>query len=308
MSFVRTMKRENPFVQLDKDFIGNGKLSLKATGLLTYFLSKPDGWQIRMKDIQNRFNDGETSIRSAMKELMIEGYVNRFRDRADKGTFGDYVYEVYERPEFNPKRENQVMVNSPKRDYPELDNPELDNHVHSNNDFSNNDFSNKKEEEEEEEDHQPAELIALFSDCIGSVNKIIEKKIVEWLKKLPFEVIKAEIENAAIYGGRSWAYVEKLLKEDETKKLRSADDINKKVIEYTSRKKKPGNSNRKPVRTEILPDWFEKSTYEQKENKDTPKDIEKKKQEIDEMLRQLDEPEKEIVESKRQSIQEKIFK
>lgn len=301
MSFVRTMKRENPFVQLDKDFIGNGKLSLKATGLLTYILSKPDGWQIRMKDIQKRFNDGETSIRSAMNELMKEGYVNRFRDRADKGTFGDYVYEVYERPEFNPKRENHVMVDSPKRDFPELDNPELDNHVHSNKDFSNNDFSNKKEEEEEE--NQLAELIALFSDCIGPVNKIIENKIVEWLKKLPFVVIKAEIENAAIYGGRSWAYVEKLLNEDKKKKLRSADDINKKVLDYTSRKKKPGNSNRKSVRTEILPDWFEESPYEQQAKKDTPEDIEKKKQEI---LRQLDEPEKEVVEAKKQSIQEKL--
>src|SRR5699024_8654165 len=73
MSMIRTHKRENPFVQLDKGFIGGNQLSLKATGLLTYFLSKPDDWQIYMKDVQNQFKDGETSIRSAMKEL-IEAY------------------------------------------------------------------------------------------------------------------------------------------------------------------------------------------------------------------------------------------
>lgn len=150
MSIVRTVKRENPFVQLDKEYIGNGQLSLKSTGLLTYILSRPDGWKIRMKDIQNKFNDGETSVRSAMKELIQCGYVNRYRERGEDGTFGDWVYDVYERPEFNPdyspKIENHVL-DSPKRDFPhvekpELEKPELEKPLYSNNDLNNNDLSN----------------------------------------------------------------------------------------------------------------------------------------------------------------------
>jgi hypothetical protein len=138
MAFVRTMKRENPFVQIDKGFIGCGSLSLKSTGLLTYILSKPDGWQIRMNDIQKRFLDGETATRTAMNELRKAGYVNRFRERGGDGRFGDYIYEVYERPDFNPKREN------PEQGNPEQEKPIQENHGHSNNDFSNNDFSNNE--------------------------------------------------------------------------------------------------------------------------------------------------------------------
>lgn len=136
MSVVRTVKRENPFVQLDKAFIGNSDMSLKATGLLTYILSKPDGWNINMSDIQNRFTDGETSVRSAMKELLDLGYVNRYRERKLDGTYGSYIYDVYERPEYNPSFE-------PKRENPVLDNPVLENHVHNNNDFINNDLNNR---------------------------------------------------------------------------------------------------------------------------------------------------------------------
>lgn len=174
MAIIRTHKRDNPFVQLDKTFIGGDQLSLKATGLLTYILSKPDSWQIYMKDIQNQFKDGETSIRGAMKELIEAGYVHRWRERDENGRLASYVYEVYERPEFNDKFngeptkkpakkqgkkttkhknktpksvENKDIL--PKRGYPdldkpELDKPELDNQALSNNELSNNELSNNE--------------------------------------------------------------------------------------------------------------------------------------------------------------------
>lgn len=167
MSFVRTVKRENPFIQVDRHYVEvETNLSLKATGLLTYFLAKPDGWQIRLADVKNRFTDGDAAIRSGLEELRDKFYVNRYRSRNEDGTFGDYIYEVYERPEYNPmykkelkmkvekkekkpKRENQEQVNSPKRDFPILDNPSLekpilDNQAYSNNHSSNNHSSNNK--------------------------------------------------------------------------------------------------------------------------------------------------------------------
>lgn len=267
MSFIRTKKRENPFVQIDKEFIGNGLLSLKATGLLTYILSKPDGWQIRMKDIQNRFKDGESSVRSAMNELMKAGYVNRYRERKEDGTLRDYIYEVYERPEYNPsyvpKRENHEQVEPPKRDFPELDNPELDNHVYSNNDFSNNDFSNKEEEEEESINpiiEQSSLLAKQYKAMIGAINPIIENHLIEWLKKLPYEVIKAEIENSALNGARSFKYLETTLKEDYRLGIKSIEDLDNKVATYKESKKqsvqrRPGKKQQS--KKEIVPDWID---------------------------------------------------
>jgi predicted DNA-binding transcriptional regulator len=285
MSIVRTMKRENPFVQLDKEFIGNGRLSLKATGLLTYILSKPDGWQIRMRDIQNRFNDGETSVRSAMNELVKQGYVNRYRDRSESGTFGDYIYEVYERPEFNPKRENHVLVDSPKRDFPELDNPELDNQVYSNNDFSNKDFSNKKEEEEEGF-QQLSELMNLFKNCIGTVNRVVENKLSEWLLILPFEIIKAEIENGALYGAKSWFYIEKSLQDDRERNIRTLADLNNKVTSHKSSKAaKQSTKVKKITRTEIVPKWFEQDQRKEETKVVNADDLSIKKQSLEERLK-----------------------
>ncbi|MEF7566322.1 DnaD domain protein [Bacillus infantis] len=283
MSFVRTVKRENPFVQIDKDFIGNGKLSLKATGLLTYILSRPDGWQIRMKDIQKRFNDGETSVRSAMKELMTEGYVHRYQERSENGKFGEWMYDVYERPEYNahftPKRENHVPA-SPKRDFPNSVNPEPDNHVYSNNDFSNNDFSNKEEEEEEE-------VYSTFSLLISEINPAIKKKINEWIAILPKEIVKAEIENAALYNAKSWNYVESALIEDKKLGIKSLNELENKINNHKSCKKKASTGSKNaPTRKELLPGWYEeKVDYEPPKGATaSAKDEEQKRKELEARL------------------------
>jgi DnaD/phage-associated family protein len=301
MSLVRTVKRESPFVQLDKEFIGNGKLSLKATGLLTYILSRPDGWTIRMKDIQNRFNDGETSVRSAMKDLMNEGYVNRYRDRNEDGTLGNYIYDVYERPEFNPnfspKRENQVLV-SPKRDYPELDNPELDNHVLNNNDFNNNDFNNNKiKEEEEEKLSHLTELTDFFRQNIdkNSGENYIKSKFAEWMELLPYDVIKKQLDICAEKSGKSWSYVKTALLRLQESNVTTIEQLEQKLVDHKNsngQKQKPFKGQSKPKRTEIIPDWFEATrdiyqggaAAEKIENAADP-DIEAKKRAIEEKLK-----------------------
>lgn len=298
MSIVRTIKRESPFVQLDKDFIGNGTLSLKATGLLTYILSRPDGWQIRMKDIQNRFNDGETSVRSAMKELMTMGYVNRYRERCEGGKFGDWIYDVYERPEFNvsfkPKSENHVL--EPKRDFPELDNPEqenpeLDNRGFSNNDFSNNDFNNKEEEEEEEE-IQLNSLLDLFKELLGFSNETVKQKIKSWLEMLPYEVIKNEIEYSSLNGAESWNYIEKALIEDKDLNIDNLQGLEVKRNNHAAKKKKnvrkgSNNSYKKNTRKENDPDGiFKRYEDEANKNKDEAT-IQRKKQELEDTLKKL---------------------
>ncbi|MCM3708568.1 DnaD domain protein [Cytobacillus firmus] len=292
MSIVRTMKRENPFVQLDKQYIGNGTLSLKATGLLTYILSRPDGWQIRMKDIQNKFNDGETSVRSAMKELISTGYVNRYRERTENGTFGDWIYDVYERPEFNPKynpkRENQVL--EPKRDFPDLDNPDLENNSYSNNDFSNNDFSNKEEEEE------ASSLISLFEKLITPSNEAVANQIKSWLKHLPFEVIKNEIEYSALRNAKSWMYIDKALTEDKNMGIMDITGLEMKRTEHAAKQRKPKKSNnkagtRKPIRKEQDPDEiFQRYENEAIKNKTAKNDSDSKseKKSVRDILKKLE--------------------
>jgi predicted transcriptional regulator len=294
MSYVRVSKRENPFVQLDKEFIGNGKLSLKATGLLTYILSKPDNWQIRMKDIQKRFKDKETSVRSAMHELMEAGYVFRYRERKENGTFGDYIYEVYERPEYNPhfspKLENQVQE-KPKRDFPEQENPEQENHVYNNNDSNNNDFNNIEKEEEEE---KLSQIIELVDKNISPINEVIVESLVGWMKKLDYEVIKEEI-SYCIKKGKGFVYLENMFKQDEEQGINSIESLLEKRKKYSKKKaitnKKTYNNKEKGVkRREVLPGWYddykkEMQEYESNISSDEDFDYEEEKRKLLEELK-----------------------
>jgi len=94
----RTVKRENPFVQIDKTCLYDDNLSFKAKGLLVYMLSRPDGWKFYLSEIVTNTREGKASVSSGIKELEEAGYLVRHQERKDNGDFGQYIYLVYERP------------------------------------------------------------------------------------------------------------------------------------------------------------------------------------------------------------------
>lgn len=96
-SIFRIQKdRENPYVMVNKQFLSNAELSWKAKGLLTYLLSLPDNWQIYEDEIVKHSKDGKDSLRSALKELIDNGYISRERIRNSAGQLKGYDYYVYE--------------------------------------------------------------------------------------------------------------------------------------------------------------------------------------------------------------------
>jgi hypothetical protein len=72
------------------------ELSAKATGILYYLLSKPDGWKGQMFDIQDHFVDGASSIRSGVKELCDAGYLDRIHNY-EEGKFRGSYYQINEK-------------------------------------------------------------------------------------------------------------------------------------------------------------------------------------------------------------------
>lgn len=135
MTFFRTVKKESPFVQIDKELVNDNKISAKAKGIMMYLLSKPDGWKIYEKDIVNHMKDGKDSISSGIKELVDRGYIHRELDKQNDGKFSGYNYTVYETVEDNPHRENRIG---------KTDNGKTDNGKPAtiNNNLSNNDLNN----------------------------------------------------------------------------------------------------------------------------------------------------------------------
>ena len=90
------------------------ELSWKAKDYL-YILSLPEDWKIYMSDLQNRATDGETALRSAIKELTEKGYIKQTRLKDEQGRWASYAYEIIEKP----------LVEKPNVEIPILENPAL---------------------------------------------------------------------------------------------------------------------------------------------------------------------------------------
>lgn len=230
MSFVRTVKRETPFVQMDKRSIGTGDLSLKATGLLLYFLSKPDNWQIRLKDVEKRFTDGLDSVRSGMKELEKVGYVYKYRERDEKGRLADWIYYVYELPQYNPYLNAETLENKetePKRDFPKQENPTQGKPKQENPTYSNKELSNKDLKSSSSTESHSGLVIQFYEQNFGgTMNEVMIDFCHEWTDNLSAEVtieaLKIAKEN---FARNPIKYAISILKEWELYKIKTVEKV-----------------------------------------------------------------------------------
>lgn len=98
-TIIRKVKdKENPYAQIAKSAAQDNRLSWKATGILSYILSLPDDWQIYVKDLAKRKKDGISATRSALRELIGAGYIEKTSIRNGKGQFVKHEYLVHESP------------------------------------------------------------------------------------------------------------------------------------------------------------------------------------------------------------------
>lgn len=96
MSVFRIEKTKNYTVMGNYHF-KEKNMSLKSKGLLSLMLSLPDDWDYSIAGLVTLSNDGESSVRSALKELEQFGYLKRNRVRKD-GKIADIEYVIFEQP------------------------------------------------------------------------------------------------------------------------------------------------------------------------------------------------------------------
>jgi hypothetical protein len=97
---VRVVKDKKYFTASNESF-NDKRLSWETRGLLGYLFSKPDKWQIKMKDLLKQGPAGEHKLRRMLREAREYGYLTIFRITKKGGTF-DWITAVYESPELNP--------------------------------------------------------------------------------------------------------------------------------------------------------------------------------------------------------------
>jgi len=96
--FRKAHNRENPYAQISKIVLRDSRLSAKAMGLMCYFLSLSDNWEISITELTRHFSDGEKSLRSGIKELMLIGYIETHQSRGTNGAFASTVFLIHEEP------------------------------------------------------------------------------------------------------------------------------------------------------------------------------------------------------------------
>ena len=117
MAIYRIHKEDN-FVIIDKAFLLNEEISLKAKGLLALLLSYPDNWQFYKAEIVQHTTDKENSLNSGLKELIENGYIVRKQRKDENGKFEGYEYHIYEKPSTEkpstqkPSTEKPILLNN----------------------------------------------------------------------------------------------------------------------------------------------------------------------------------------------------
>ena len=222
MAIIKVLKRENPYVQIDKTGIDDPNLSWEATGLLTYLVGRPNNWKVNVIHLSSVKKNKETSTRKALLELRKYNYCHLFEIRKG-GKYIEKFYLVFEVPtqydEISsnidielkeeekifyvkvkeginsnnlPEVENQLMVEnienkevSPNVEKPKMAKPKLENQALINKELNNNRMNKEKNHEYDlEENDDNLRRIKEFFKELGIDFSIKHKiKIKELLQK-----------------------------------------------------------------------------------------------------------------------------
>jgi len=200
---------ENPYVMIDRRPIDNPLLSYKAKGILTYLMSRPDGWEVSVSDLVNHATDGDDSIRAGLKELEKAGHTKHTRMR-DKGRITGWLIEVYEVP-----HADFPDMDKPDEDLPDMENPTQVLSKLSNTERKKKVSSSGLSTTTAEFSYSRKDIIklcAIYGENIGYVSSTRRAEIRRAANAYSLLWVKDAIEEAVLSNVRKWNYVFAILK------------------------------------------------------------------------------------------------
>lgn len=151
MAILRKCNKEK-YTTILHSITTDTRLSLKDLGLLVKLLSLPDNWNFSEKGLEQILGqDGQTSIRTAIKNLEKYGYLKRVRERDESGKMAGVEWYVFGEPQTENEKENPHFENH------NLENANWENHKQYNikryniKGYNINNEVSKKEEPEKPE-------------------------------------------------------------------------------------------------------------------------------------------------------------
>ena len=105
---------DDQFTQIPNSWLRDGRLSLKARGLMSLIMSHSEGWSLSIESIARQGQEGKDAIRSAVRELEKFGYLRRTQENS--GKFGEAVWVTHDPADYpmaeNPTTENPTPKNT----------------------------------------------------------------------------------------------------------------------------------------------------------------------------------------------------
>lgn len=95
---IRRGARNARYTTLPNQVLEDVRLSMEARWLLSYLLSKPDNWIVRVADISKKGGCGRDKARRMVNELVEFGYAEKEQNRGEEGKFGRLSLVVYDEP------------------------------------------------------------------------------------------------------------------------------------------------------------------------------------------------------------------
>lgn len=216
MSVIRKHHNKNYTVMSNFHFLDK-KLSLKAKGLLSLMLSLPDDWDYSTSGLENLSSDGNTSVRSALKELEEHEYL--IRERVfENGRIVDWEYHIFECSKdcqvFKEQHDENTHVVDNNNKVSKQSNTKKSNKTLLSEDNNVQDFQFGKQKPKKE---------SLYTKCINLIDaKTTDKEIrtlfINWLnmllekykdrnKTLYINVFKGKLNTIDEYDKKDWKNV-----------------------------------------------------------------------------------------------------
>ncbi|MEU6610279.1 hypothetical protein ABZ922_35425 [Streptomyces shenzhenensis] len=115
----RGVMAADQFTQIANGLFRDSQLSFKAKGLFGLLSTHRDGWRMTVTDIARRGRDGDSAVKSGLRELEKHGFLVRERERGPDGTLGVAAYFITDLPALQSSR------SQPESGFPPVDDPTL---------------------------------------------------------------------------------------------------------------------------------------------------------------------------------------
>ncbi|EAD5929989.1 TPA: DnaD domain-containing protein [Listeria monocytogenes] len=265
----------------DRDILINGELiTIKRGQKHTSELWLSNRWNADRKQVRKflellKKNDMITITKSRQKGTTYE--ISNYNDfqgiseeiRTTKGTTIDTTEDT-------TKEHQMVQRKGHKQELKNLRIKELKKDINNNSDLNFKDFWEQ--------------------NGFGMMLPVELEKLLAWVDDFAGnrEIVMKALEVTSEQGAnkRNYAYVNKILKNWESRGFKTIADVDaaekQRQIEIEQKFNKPFNKYNKPVKQEILPDWFDKEQQEApKQPEMTEEEREEKKKAYEEVMRKL---------------------